>query len=45
MQGIGAGPSDLHYGNNVSAPVGHMFVVTVTVHGEQAMLRFTRTSN
>jgi hypothetical protein len=44
MQGVGAGQSDLHYGNNVSAPVGHRFVVTVTVHGETAMLSFTRTA-
>jgi hypothetical protein len=44
MEGVGQGQSDLHYGNNVSAPIGHLFAVTVTVHGEQVVLRFTRSS-
>jgi hypothetical protein len=42
MEGVGAGQADLHYGNNVAAPVGHSFVATVTVRGETAMLRFIR---
>ena len=42
MEGVGAGQSDLHYGNNVPAPIGHSFVATVTVHGQSATLRFTR---
>jgi hypothetical protein len=44
MEGVGAGQSDLHYGNNVLAPVGHSLVANVTVHGESATLRFVRGS-
>jgi hypothetical protein len=42
MEGVGAGQSDLHYGNNVTAPVGHSFAVTVDLSGESATLRFNR---
>ncbi|MHB1535825.1 MAG: hypothetical protein ACYC1D_14705 [Acidimicrobiales bacterium] len=44
MQGVTAGQADLHYGNNVDAPAGHSFVVTVKFRGQQATLRFTRPS-
>lgn len=44
MEGVGQGQADLHYGNNVAAPLGHSFVVTVSLRGEQAVMRFTRTT-
>ncbi|MGH9078455.1 MAG: hypothetical protein ACRDY0_13580, partial [Acidimicrobiales bacterium] len=44
MQGVTSGESDLHYGNNIVAPVGHSFVVNVSLNGEKAALHFTRTS-
>jgi len=40
MQGVMAGASDLHYGNNASLPAGHRFRVTVAVKGEQASFTF-----
>ena len=44
MQGVGASQDDYHYGNNVLAPVGHSFVVAVSLNGEQVSLPFSRTS-
>lgn len=44
MQGVTAGQADLHYGNNVEAPAGHSFVVTVNFRGQKATLRFSRQS-
>jgi hypothetical protein len=37
MQGVGAGPSDIHYGNNVTLTAGHRVLVTVTLRGERAV--------
>ncbi len=37
MEGIGQGTGDLHYGNNVSMPGGHSFVVRVSLSGQQAV--------
>jgi len=42
MEGIGAGVSDLHYGNNITMPAMHRYTVTVTLNGEQAEFNFTR---
>jgi hypothetical protein len=39
MEGIGQGPGDLHYGNNVSMPARHRFTVTVGWRGEHAVFR------
>jgi hypothetical protein len=36
MQGIDAGISDRHYGNNVPLKAGHTYVITVTVDKEPA---------
>lgn len=41
MQGVTSGPSDLHYGNNVTVTPGHSYSVTVTVKGETATIPFT----
>ena len=41
MEGIGAGTSDVHYGNNVSVTRGHVYDVTVIVRGETARFQFT----
>jgi hypothetical protein len=38
MEGIAAGPTDLHYGNNVSVVGGQLYLVTVTLDGERALL-------
>jgi len=40
MQGIVEGPSDLHYGNNVTLTAGHDYKVVVTVKGEKASFTF-----
>lgn len=42
MQGVTAGQSDRHYGNNIEVPTRHSFVVHVGFGGQQATLRFTR---
>ncbi|HWG72906.1 MAG TPA: hypothetical protein VG184_02495 [Acidimicrobiales bacterium] len=44
MQGLGEGQKDFHYGNNVLAPPGHAFTVTVTANGQSAPMAFTRSS-
>lgn len=36
------GQGDYHYGNNAILPLGHAFVVTVGVNGQQASLSFQR---
>jgi hypothetical protein len=36
MHGIGAGRSDLHYGNNVAMPHHHRYAITVTCNGQRA---------
>jgi hypothetical protein len=41
MQGIGAGRSDLHYGNNVAMPHHHQYTVTVTCNRQRATFRVT----
>jgi hypothetical protein len=41
MEGIGAGPADLHYGNNVPMAGGHRFTVTVTVKRQKAVFKVT----
>ncbi len=40
MEGIGAGVSDLHYGNNVPIAAGHTYEVVVTVGKETATFTF-----
>ncbi len=42
MYGIEEGPSDMHYGNNVTMPAGHTFKVAVTVSGQRALFRLRR---
>ncbi|MHB8643464.1 MAG: hypothetical protein ACYDA3_11345 [Gaiellaceae bacterium] len=39
MEGVSAGASDLHYGNNVQMVAGHTFRITVTLNGERAVFR------
>lgn len=41
MQGVEAGPSDYHYGNNATLQPGHRYTITVRLHGETATLRYT----
>lgn len=36
MQGVTAGPEDVHYGNNVDLAPGHQVTLTVTLAGEEA---------
>ncbi len=36
MRGVTAGSSDTHYGNNLKLVPGHMYKVTVKLHGESA---------
>jgi len=38
MEGVTEGAADLHYGNNVDLVGGHTYKVTVTLHGESAVL-------
>lgn len=40
MEGIGAGMSDLHYGNDVALQAGHRYSVVVSVKGERATFAF-----
>jgi len=40
MEGIDAGSSDLHYGNNVTLQPGHRYRVTVAVKGQRAAFVF-----
>lgn len=40
MYGVGEGPSDWHYGNNVSMPSG-AYTVLVVVNGESALFHVT----
>ncbi len=42
MQGVTAGASDLHYGNNVAIPAGHQLTLTVTLGGEDARFPLSR---
>lgn len=39
MQGVSAGPDDLHYGNNVAFPLGHDLRLRVTLGGEDSQFR------
>jgi hypothetical protein len=41
MQGVTAGPADVHYGNNVSLVPGHVYRITVTLNGETAVFHAT----
>jgi hypothetical protein len=41
MQGVGEGVADLHYGNNVSLPGGHTYLVIVSVGADRAGFSFT----
>ncbi len=41
MEGITAGATDLHYGNNVSLKLGDVYTVAVVVKGEKASFTFT----
>ncbi len=41
MEGVTAGASDLHYGNNVSLAAGHKITVTVTLNGQRAVFHTT----
>ena len=34
MQGVNGGPSDIHYGNNVTLDEGHKVTVTVSLNGQ-----------
>lgn len=34
MEGVGAGPSDLHYGNNVTMAAGHNYRIRVSLKGQ-----------
>lgn len=40
MEGIGEGIADLHYGNNVSLTLNHVYEVVVKVKHEQATFTF-----
>ncbi len=40
MEGIGEGPTDFHYGNNVQLASGHDYKLDVAVKGEQASFTF-----
>jgi hypothetical protein len=40
MEGITAGASDFHYGNNVSLKLGDEYTVTAVVNGEKASFTF-----
>lgn len=40
MQGVDAGTSDYHYGNNVTFMPGHSYTVTVRINGETAVLQY-----
>lgn len=42
MQGVTAGPADLHYGNNVEIPPGHSVTLIVTLSGEDAHFKLGR---
>ena len=42
MQGVTAGPADLHYGNNLAMAPGHDLTLTVTLAGEDAHFRLRR---
>ena len=42
MQGVGEGPSDIHYGNEVSMPAGHDFEIKVGLNGETGTLVVSR---
>lgn len=41
MEGVGSGPGDLHYGNNVVLAPGHSYTLAVSVGGQRASLAFT----
>jgi hypothetical protein len=41
MQGVGQGAADLHYGNNVSMPAGHTYLVIVSLGADRAGFSFT----
>lgn len=40
MQGVTSGTSDYHYGNNAVLHTGHIYAITVTLHGETANLSY-----
>lgn len=42
MEGVDAGPADLHYGNNVEVVAGHAYTVEVAVAGEVATFHLPR---
>jgi hypothetical protein len=41
MRGVSKGASDIHYGNNVTMKGGHLYSVTVALHGEHATVKVT----
>jgi hypothetical protein len=41
MEGVGQGLADLHYGNNVTMPAGHTFLVTVAPGADRAAYELT----
>jgi len=41
MQGVGQGAADLHYGNNVTLPAGHAYLVVVAVGADRAGFSFS----
>lgn len=41
MEGVGSGPGDFHYGNNVVVVPGHAYTLAVSVGGQRASLAFT----
>jgi hypothetical protein len=41
MEGVLAGASDLHYGNNVKLVAGHTYKVTVALKGEHTVFQIT----
>jgi hypothetical protein len=44
MEDVAKGPSDLHYGNNVTLAPGHHYKVTVTLNGQRTVLEATAPS-
>ena len=44
MQGVGAGMSDLHYGNNVMLAAGHSFDVAVMLEADHAVFHMSMTA-
>jgi hypothetical protein len=41
MEGVSEGKADLHYGNNVDLVAGHVYKITVMLHGQQVVFHVT----